>query len=500
MTTPISTSSRFPRVYIFGATLVVGYTFGLLISHGSSLQTRWQIAACASLFILGAALFMLPRLKSTLFYLLLFFLPVDVGKSFFYPPDPTIGIRPEVRINIPILLFLALAVLISAKVVIRRQPFLFFPKTTIPALLFISLSGLSIVKSPMVALSLYELLRMVIGFLIYFLIANYIVSERPPIAWVIGVLMASLIVQAGIGILQHYYEGTLGLNFFGEMELNPAQWGQQEISRACGLMGHPNALGALILLLVPIAGLTALFTTEWKLRCWALLATGLSVVALIITYSRSAWAGFILGTCLVAPIGCRRLFRSVSPAQKRRVLAAGGGLLLASIICVAFFASSIQRRLQVDDYGSAESRIPMMVDALQVIQQNYVLGVGLNNYSGVVLKYNVTGIHRQWQATVVHNIYLLMAAETGVMSLLLFLLFVFRVLLRTGSSINPSNAIEGSVLVLGAKVGITSFLILSLADPAWRFYPALQWTFWFLAALIVAHSPLNRHALSSAQA
>lgn len=304
--------------------------------------------------------------------------------------------------------------------------------------------------------------------------------------------MASLALEAGFGILQHFHEGSLGLRLFGEMEMDPSQWGPEVmISRAGGLMGNPNALGALLITLFPIAALTAVFAEVWKLRLFAIFVSVMSVVALLFTYSRSAWIGCLLGTILMAPLGMRRLFGLSSAINKCRAKAVLLCLGLGLSVVILMFATLIQERFGMDDYGSASSRIPMMVDALEVIKHNYLLGVGLGNYSSVILNYDVTGFHREWQATIVHNIFLLIAAETGPLSLLVFAWIVLRVLRRTPNPANSGSGVMQGVLVLGAKCGVVSLLVFSTIDPAFRVYPGLQRVFWCLLALITALSELG---------
>jgi O-antigen ligase len=153
-------------------------------------------------------------------------------------------------------------------------------------------------------------------------------------------------------------------------------------------------------------------------------------------------------------------------------------------------SSSIRERIETSDEGSARSRIDMMIDAFAMIEDNYIAGVGLNNYSVVIPKYDITGIHRAWKATTVHNLFLLIAAETGLASMLLFIVIMY-LIIRAGGRVLAACRLSADVIcVAGLRLGIVCFLIVSTVDPAYRFYPGLQRTLWLVLGLLAGYVSL----------
>ena len=138
--------------------------------------------------------------------------------------------------------------------------------------------------------------------------------------------------------------------------------------------------------------------------------------------------------------------------------------VVVSIIILAIIIFSLQgfitTRLISDDYGAAYSRIPLMKVAMNIIKTHPFLGIGINNYAEVMQSYDNTtekiSFHFPY---VVHNSYLLIASEIGVIGLLLFLWFVTQIYKRGINLILNCNDRFIICATVGFLAGITAFLI-----------------------------------------
>jgi len=141
---------------------------------------------------------------------------------------------------------------------------------------------------------------------------------------------------------------------------------------------------------------------------WA--ATGLGTVVILLSFSRAVWlVGALLG-----------LF------TKRKFLLFTFYFLLFTIFFVASLPGISEKPVQ--------ERIQLIKFSLEMIKSNPILGVGLNNFIVRLPEYWQSGQIRLLQP--VHNIYLLILAETGLVGLIIFLWFLvltFRKLLEIGS-------------------------------------------------------------------
>jgi len=127
----------------------------------------------------------------------------------------------------------------------------------------------------------------------------------------------------------------------------------------------------------------------------------------------------------------------------------------------------IEQRLTTYDGGSAATRLPTNLAALDIIEQFPVFGVGLNNYAGAYVKYDRTGGSRTWGQVnhLVHNMYLLVWGEIGTVGFLAFL-WVFGATFTIAWKVWRRGPPWHRALVAGACGGLLAHAIHGLADPA----------------------------------
>ena len=207
---------------------------------------------------------------------------------------------------------------------------------------------------------------------------------------------------------------------------------RDEYRRAEGTFGHPNTMALYLLLVGPL--FLALAATSLTRRARAACAiTGLvALVGIAVTLSRTSWV-LVVVQCAVLVVGLRAL--GVIPADRALGSLCVGAFLAALVLLP--FAGGIERRITEDlqetlDFRARHDRI-----ALEIWQSAPFTGVGLNNYSDtlgrrgepevevflLVGDFVRTTLDLRVTAWV-HNIYLLMLAETGAVGLATFLLFL----------------------------------------------------------------------------
>jgi putative inorganic carbon (HCO3(-)) transporter len=162
----------------------------------------------------------------------------------------------------------------------------------------------------------------------------------------------------------------------------------------------------------------------WK-RLPLLVALGLGFAALLLTFSRAAWLGLLLGSGVVLLVLLwARHRKQWSPNW------AAIGLLAAvlSFIVIGFVAVNwplLQPRLGLTSQGteirSVESRAIQAPAAWVLIQMRPALGVGLGNYATALycLARDTVAAYPVYQP--VYNVTLLVTAELGIMGGILWL-------------------------------------------------------------------------------
>lgn len=312
----------------------------------------------------------------------------------------------------------------------------------------------------------------------------------------VAAFAAVILVQASIGIPYVLTGRKFGLAYlFGAEEQISAVKQVLEGSgiggprRADGTLGHPNTLALYLLLVGPLFLTLAAAPLRRGLRLGCALV-GLTALATIgATLSRTSWA-IVVGQLGLIAIGLPAL-------GLVRVKRAIGVVLVAGFVGSAAllpFAGAIERRFE--NFGEqVEFRTRHDRIAIEIWQEHPVLGIGLNQYSERLSRYdlpeiqifNALGefIRRAIEIRItawVHNIYLLVLAETGAIGLAAFLLFVVGSL-RIGARAVASSQGTWRAASFGLLVGVVGLHLHGLQEAALWVDP-ITYTFALVVGLL----------------
>lgn len=462
--------------------VIAGFCVGVAVLIGVALPLRWGAAIVGGLLVISSALIFAGRLEKIAYGCFVFLLPIQLGKSFFYVPYS--GGGHDLRINLPEIFFVVLLVYFFARKARTGLLSAISRRMLLAAMVFLIWSTLSLSQAQDVSLGLFELVRAITVFLMFAYVAHYI-DDRSKLSLTILLLLFAMAIQTGVGLCQLGLNSNIGLPRFGEMEMSQELRAEEAITRVGGLLGHPNAFASYLLMTIPLC--FALYKRNERriVKMARLSMFALGIAALVGTQSRGAWVAFgvALFVGLILFLGKKNVF-------------GGGGWAIGTAIFVSFlfvavlFYGTIKTRVTLYDRESAASRIPMMVDALNVIENNPLLGVGMNNYALVVPKYDVTGIHRAWQATTVHNLFLLITAESGIVAGVAFSSFWILVLIQAWRLIRLQDSAYVSLGIV-LFMSVTAFIVAHQVDPNYRFYPAVQRQIWVIAGIVAAATRIS---------
>lgn len=284
------------------------------------------------------------------------------------------------------------------------------------------------------------------------------------VALLVGLLLESVLIALA-------YTTGQSFNFAGFSTHNSTF--DAEGFRPAGTLGSPNTAGAYLSLMVPVAfaALCSPFGRMTRLLAGAAMAAGL--YALVVTQSRGAWIAFLVA---VTVCFAGMLVLGWLPARIVAVLA----LIAIGVTVVA--APVVTNRLTRDDRGAAESRVPLMRLAGDMIRDNPVLGVGANNFSVRIADYAGPEFSGDFLYAV-HNKYLLVWAESGIAALLAYLWFIGSALLR-GLRVVLARDRRVSPLALGLTAALLGHVVHMTVD-VFRGRPGIQ-SLVLCAGLLVA--------------
>lgn len=226
-------------------------------------------------------------------------------------------------------------------------------------------------------------------------------------------LLSGLAVQAGIGIIQFVRNSDMGLRLIGEPPLDPRQGGIAVIVhdglrqlRSYALTQHPNIFGGLLAIAYPL-----ILTTRSRWWMWG--GGLLAVIGVALSFSRNGWLVWLVVLGAVLWLGDKQIRRW-----------AGIGLLVFVTI-LGLHADVVTSRVMVS--GSLEERsVVERVEGLgewnRVWGTHKWLGVGAGAYTSMLAGLNPD--LNAWDYRPVHNIFLLIAGELGLIGLILFLVLI----------------------------------------------------------------------------
>ncbi len=292
---------------------------------------------------------------------------------------------------------------------------------------------------------------------------------KPFLRTVCWIVFGASLAQSLMGVIQYFLQHPIGLKFFGEATnvlvfAFPVQDGsrwifdtllgtQNHLSylvRAYGTFPHPNVFAGFQFFAILTACYLYLTSKE---RRWILAGLALQIFAFALIYSRAASIALILSLVCWTLLAWRR-FPKVRLRRSQMLIV----IAVSSLLSLALLFQQYQERGGFINYNtlvqnSDTERVIYQEIAVKMVSQNYLLGVGFNNFQLFSQNFFPPDLPFQlfWK---VHNMYLLIMAETGLLGFFCFLGFLYLVILhawrapRTEENLFLS-AVMGGLLFLG---------------------------------------------------
>jgi O-antigen ligase len=319
--------------------------------------------------------------------------------------------------------------------------------------LYLAVCFISIFLSSFPMLSLVGFICKTLEYALLFFIAADLADQPQAGQRVNRALLAAGALVVLYGLLQ---EWAIHKALYKSMVPDPIQGHILDYVRMVGPYKNPNDLATFLMV-------TALVAIGWMLRSSTarpepslLVLTTLLLGCLIRTQSLGAMLGLFGGLALLG------IFHRKRPWIFWRLSCLATGLAALSLF---LSRSSLQGMLTLSDIPSRD-RAAMWQTAWAMIQDRPVMGHGLNTFMANYSRYSVDASHNPAYA---HNCFLQITAETGVVGLIAFVLFLtslgWLIWNALGMRTEPSQEDHVSRAVLeGVSAGLLGFLIQSMFD------------------------------------
>lgn len=269
-------------------------------------------------------------------------------------------------------------------------------------------------------------------------------------------------IQAIIGIAQFISQKSLGLFFLKESLITPDIPGVAKIIldghkyiRAYGLFPHPNILGGFLMISIILTFLLLkMFHVEHSKitgnkEKFLKMMLSVQALGLILTFSKSAILGLFVGLIymywklnvprgtLRAKSGWNKLssillnIKKLFHVEHFRVILFGFALILIILITI------LKPDLNSIFLQSLKERYLYLNVSRRTILENPFWGVGMGQFVTVMQKYSPATL-QIWQYQPVHNLFILIWAELGLIGLVLFL-WILKLMLFGNRSVSFSD-------------------------------------------------------------
>lgn len=283
--------------------------------------------------------------------------------------------------------------------------------------------------------------------ILLFCAIEYIITQNKIlhlIKWIAWALVITACVQCVIATMQYFSQTSIGLHKIGEPPMhwfsfpNPGkqrwvfdqlfhfQLSSDVLCRATGVFSHPNVFGGFLFFsLLSASYLYVIQQGKW-IKGILILLIFVHFFALSISFCRAAIIACIIGIAIWTVIQC---FWMEESSRKKEVKKIWGVFFMSGAICLGLFHQQFFYRGGIINYNQVaqyadEERIIYQEVAVKMVQANPWLGVGFNNFQLCINPIQCG----HFLCSKVHNIYLLVAVETGIIGFVFFGIFLCSIL------------------------------------------------------------------------
>lgn len=304
-------------------------------------------------------------------------------------------------------------------------------------------------------------LRKIIFFLtifpIYFLASKFLKTDED-LKSASKAVSAAVLIASLFGIFQFFGQFVFGIeslkNFlssfiaplfwgaeFGNQVVSNPSWfaniGGETYFRAISFFPDPHIFAFYLALSLSFIAANLWSSQDYNFKRLKIAALICGVIALFLTFSRGAYLGFIgalIFTAFLTFIKAGILSRE----NFKKTTAFGAAALIAAIIILNFNNPISQRFYATFNLteGSNAQRIAIWKEALEIFKNNPLFGIGIGNYA---VEKNILADYRD--PSNAHNLYLDIAAETGILGLAAWLILIFGTIWKLSFQMNDKRTI-----------------------------------------------------------
>jgi hypothetical protein len=354
---------------------------------------------------------------------------------------------------------------------------------------FLCIAIISIFWSFDKLLAVQATVRLCEGIFIFFLLLRMPSKKWNMLEWV---FIASACIQGILGGIQFFMQEIPAVSWLGSAYHAPFQLGDAVVEngdvrwlRAYGSFPHPNILAA-YLVMGYFFCIARVMQSEKKIHSFLATFAGACILfGLMLTFSRSAWTGLIVGMIVFAGMYWKKERHGGSlysqPHETRRYISPLTFFSLVSIVTVIFsgilFFEPLSVRIGAGGWKrleikSAQERVGSMKEFLSLDSALW-RGTGIGHYTHTLFEYDIKNhtIRPSYAYQPVHNIFFVIIAELGIVGGILFLGFLGMLFLR----IRQKNILGIGILISFMIIGFFDHFFWTLHASILMWWVCMAW-------------------------
>ncbi len=325
--------------------------------------------------------------------------------------------------------------------------------------------------------------KLTLYMLLFALLARVLRSPRLRSFLVTGYLLTALAVS--VEGMRQWFFGATALATWVDVDSSLAG-----TTRVYSYLGNPNLLGGYLIPAVMLSAAAIFAWSRWLPKALAVMMTLTNTACLILTFSRGAWIGFVIGGFVLVLLLVHWLSIHLPRLWRRwampLVLGASAAFVVAAVLAVAPLRDRVLSMFAGREDSSNNFRINVWAAVQDMIRARPVLGIGPGNtaFNAVYPRFQRTG----YTALSAYSVFLEVLVETGVIGFTCFLwllLVTFNQGWKQIQRLRQAGDRNGFWLI-AAIASMVGMLAHGLVDTVW-YRPPISTLWWLMIALVASY-------------
>ena len=353
-------------------------------------------------------------------------------------------------------------------------------------LLYLLICLISNFTSSMLPQSLYGFMKTLIYFAFYFAMCQFLKNKKNFVLPILAVIAILISIECVFALFQNAV-GVQNISTWQDTSyVNP----EDVLTRVYGTLKpyNPNLFAAYLIAGFPaVLAFFAICIKNCKIKSTIFSLVWVLICALVIflTGCRGAYIALFVMLLGIVFTSYQMIFNDFNSEKLKSFWK--GALAFCSIGSIGFLALNhgiLQRIMSIfilRGDSSTSFRMNVYNSAIQIFQDNWLCGIGVGNkvFREIYGLYMLSG----FDALSCYCVFLEMAVESGILSLLAYLMFLGSLLFAGVRSFLKSKDYNYKVLLFVSSISIVAVMVHGLVDTVY-FRPQVQYLFWTMAAIL----------------